>query len=65
MNNRTSCTFCGKMMPDDPGSYYHKKQCEADFYVRELERVNADIHVLMVEKEHIERQLESARYVGD
>ena len=52
-------------MPDDPGSYYHKKQCEADFYVRELERVNADIHVLMVEKEHIERQLESARYVGD
>jgi hypothetical protein len=47
-------------MPNDPGAYYHKSRCEADWIRKEL-KTETD----PVERKRLEAELERALYVGD
>lgn len=63
----TICRWCNRVMPDDPGAYYHKAACE--------ERVLQLAKELFGEwsrrdrsgtfTEWLDKRIESARYVGD
>ncbi len=56
-----TCEYCDKSMPDDPGSYYHRSACEANYVLGLLKNPNLDAS----ERKKLNYRLEMARYVGD
>ena len=59
--SETTCKWCGKTMPYDPGSYYHKKRCEADWCSVQLKRTD----LTEDQRKRLIAQRERAYYVGD
>lgn len=53
------CDYCGTELPDDAGSYYHRKECEARSLEAQL-RTETDPE----KRKTLEARLEEARYVG-
>jgi len=54
------CEYCGHQFENNPGDYYHRKQCEANHLSKRLES-ESDPQI----RSQIAKQLEMARYVGD
>ena len=52
------CKICGRPNENNPGDYYHQKDCEAKYW-------SAQVQKLKEQLKDAERQLEMARYVGD
>jgi hypothetical protein len=61
-----TCPYCKETMPDDPGSYYHRKRCEADDVLRRMREAKArGVNESSDEWASLERALFRASYTGD
>jgi len=55
-----TCEYCGRVGSDDPGAYYHRKACEAQWCLKQLSTCTDPDEI-----RRLKAQLEAARYVGD
>jgi hypothetical protein len=67
----TTCDYCGKVLPMDPGEYYHKKACEAAFVREQIKQATRTLLLRgedpadSGELKRLRARLEAAEYMGD
>ena len=59
------CEYCGRVRENNPGDYYHEKDCEAKHCTREIGKLKAIIAFDQAKVKRLEKQREMAYYVGD
>lgn len=60
------CRWCGRKDEDNPGDYYHEKDCHRKDVLRRMDALDAvGVGDLDPRREHLERELFAASYTGD
>ena len=60
-----TCNYCGREMNNDPGFYYHRKDCERRYYAAALEQLEKQGKADTIQYRRIKGLYELACYVGD
>lgn len=61
----TTCSVCNRVMPNDPGADYHRKQCQAQAIRKQLQEERSKLSPDGAKIQQLLRELELAEYVGD